>query len=58
MKKFYNQCLDKRKEIMKNTQFGVQNVFGDITSEDYISREPKTQLIFFQSKLLRVIIFV
>ena len=52
LKKIYNLCLDKKKEIMKNTQFGIQNVFGDIISEDSISREPKTQLNFFQTKLL------
>ena len=34
LKKIYNQYLDKRKEIMKNTSFRVEDVFGDAIIED------------------------
>ena len=35
LKKIYNHYLDKRKEIMKNTRFQVQEVFGDIKCTRY-----------------------
>ena len=30
LKRIYNHYLDKRKEIMKNTSFEVEDVFGDV----------------------------
>ena len=30
MKQIYNPYIDKRKEIMKNPQFKVEDVFGDV----------------------------
>ena len=39
LKKNYNRYLDKRKEIMKNTQFKAEDVFGDVISEDNFSQE-------------------
>ena len=39
LKKIYNLYLDKRKEIMKNTQFKVENVSGAVISKDKFSQE-------------------
>ena len=44
LKKIYNHYLDKRKEIMKNTQFRVEDVFGDVISKDNFSQEQITKL--------------
>ena len=35
----YNHYLDKRKDIMKTTQFKVEDEFGDIISKDNFSQE-------------------
>ena len=43
-KKNYNHYLDKRKEIMKNTSFKVEDVFGDVISKDSSSPEQITKL--------------
>ena len=43
MKKIYNHNLDKRNEIMKNTQFKVEDVFCDIMSKYSIPPEEKTK---------------
>ena len=32
LKQIYNHYIDKRKEIMKNTSFKVEDVFGDVIS--------------------------
>ena len=34
LKKIYNHYLDGRKEIMKNTQFKVEDLFGDAINKD------------------------
>ena len=34
LKKNYDHYIDKRSEIMKNTQFEVEDVFGDVISKD------------------------
>ena len=48
LKKIYKPYLDKRKEIMKNTQFKVEGIFGDLISKDNFSQEQLTKLnIFF-----------
>ena len=33
LKKYYNHYIDKRREIMKNTSFKLQDVFGDIIGQ-------------------------
>ena len=33
-KKIYNHYLDKREKLMKNTQFEVEDLFGDIIGKD------------------------
>ena len=44
LKKIYNHYLDKRNEIMKNTQFKVEDVFGDVISKDNFSQEQIVKL--------------
>ena len=39
LKKIYNHYIDKRSEIMKNTSFRVEDVFGDVISKGSISPE-------------------
>ena len=52
LKKIYNHYLDKRKEIMKNTQFRVEDVFGDVISKDKFSLEQITKLNTFLAKIM------
>ena len=52
LKKIYNQCIDKRKENMKNTSFKVEDVFGDVISKDDFSHEKITKLNTFSAKIL------
>ena len=44
LKKIFNHYLDKRKEIMKNTQFKVEDVFGDVIGKDKFRQEQITKL--------------
>ena len=44
LKKIYNHYIDKRKEIMKNTSFKVEDVFDDVISKDNFSQEQITKL--------------
>ena len=39
LKQNYNHYIDKRKDIMKNTQFKVEDLFGDVISKDNFSQE-------------------
>ena len=50
LKQIYNHYVDKKSEIMKNTQFKVEDVFGDVISKDSISPEQITKLNNFFSK--------
>ena len=52
LKKIYNPYLDKRKEIMKNTQFKVEDIFGDIINKDTLSPEQITNLNNFLAKMM------
>ena len=52
LKKIYNHYLDKRKEVMKNTQFKVEDVFGDVISKDNFSQEQITKLNNFLAKIM------
>ena len=52
LKKIYHHYLDKRKEIMKSTQFKVEDVFGDVISKDSFSQEQTTKLNSFLAKIL------
>ena len=51
LKKIYSHYLDKRKDIMKNTQFKVEDVFGDVISKDTFSQEQITKIINFLAKM-------
>ena len=51
-KKIYNRYIDKRKEIMKNTQFEVKDVFSDVISKINFSQEQITRLNSFLAKIL------
>ena len=48
LKKIYNHYLDKREDFMKNTNFEVEDVFGDVVSKDSFSQEQITKPNFFQ----------
>ena len=50
--------LDKRKEIMKNTKFKVEDIFHNIVSEKYISNEQIAILDTFSAKIIGRLIFV
>ena len=52
LKKIYNSYIDKRKEIMKNTQFEVEDVFGVVISKDNFSQEQITRLNNFLAKIM------
>ena len=52
LKKIYNHYIDKRSEIMKNTSFNVEDVFGDIISKDNFSQEQITKLNNFLAKIM------
>ena len=43
LKQIYNHYVDKKSEIMKNTQFKVEDIFSDIISKDSISTEQITK---------------
>ena len=52
LKKIYNHYIDKRSEIMKNTSFKVEDVFGDFISKDSITPEQITKLNNFLAKIM------
>ena len=60
LKKVYNHYLHKRSDMMKNTQFKVENVFGDIVSKNSIPPEIMVQsgrsiIAFLDQKLINII---
>ena len=52
LKQIYNHYLDKKSEIMKNTQFKVEEVFTEVISKDTISTEQITKLNNFSAKMM------
>ena len=52
LKQIYNHYVDKKAEIMKNTQFKVEDIFTDVISKDTISTEQITKLNNFSAKIL------
>ena len=50
LRKVYYHYIEKRKEIMDSTKFKVEDVFGDVISQDSISPEQKTKLDTFFSQ--------
>ena len=51
LKKIYNHYLDKRKEILKNTEFTVEDISGDMKTNDSISPEQIVKLKKFPAKI-------
>ena len=52
LKQIYNRYVDKKSEIMKNTSFKVEDVFGNVISKDTISTEQITKLNNFLAKMM------
>ena len=52
LKLIFNHYVDKRTEIMKNTSFRVEDVFGDVLSNDNFSQEQITKLNNFLAKMM------
>ena len=52
LKEIYNHYIDKKKEIMKNTSFKVEDVFGDVISKDKLSQEQITKPNNFLAKIM------
>ena len=52
LKQIYNHYIDKKSEIMKNTQFKVEDIFGDVISKDSISPEQIFKLNNFLTKIM------
>ena len=52
LKKIYNLYIDKRTEIMENTSFQVEDVFGDVILKDNFSQEQLTKPNNFLAKIM------
>ena len=52
LQKIYKHYPNKRKEIMKNTQFEIEDIFGDIINKDTISPEQIIKIVNFLAKLM------
>ena len=52
LKKIYNHYLDKRKDTMKNTQFKVEDLFGDVISKENFRPEQITKLNKLLAKIM------
>ena len=52
LKQIYNHYVDKKSEIMKSTQFKVDDIFNDIIHKDTISQEQITKLNSFLAKMM------
>ena len=54
LKQISNHYIDKRKKIMKSTQFKVEDVFTDVISKDSISPEQITKVNNFLAEIMSV----
>ena len=52
LKKIYNHYIDKRSEVMRNTSFKVEVVFGNVISKDNFSQEQINKLNNFSAKIM------
>ena len=43
LKKINNHYVDKRTDIMKNTRYKVEDIFGDIRGKEATSSEQRTK---------------
>ena len=51
LKQIYNHYVDKKSEIMKNTQFKVEDIFNEVINKDTISHEQIVKLNNFLAKM-------
>ena len=51
LKQIYNHYVDKKSEIMKNTQFKVEDIFNDVINKDTISQDQIIKLNNFLAKM-------
>ena len=51
LKQIYNHYVDKKSEIMKNTQFKFEDIFTDVINKDTISQEQVRKLKNFLAKM-------
>ena len=58
MKKVYIHYFDKRKEIVKNTGFKVEDVFGDVITKENSIQKQITKLNKFLAKIMSNLILV
>ena len=52
LKQIYNHYIDKISEIIRDTQFRAEDVFGDVISTDKFSQAHITKFINFLAKIL------
>ena len=52
LKQICNHYVDKKSEIMKNTQFKVEDIFNEVINKDSISTEQITKLNNFLAKMM------
>ena len=52
LKQIYNHYVDKKSEIMKNTQFKVEDIFTAVISKDTTSTEQIPKLNNFLAKMM------
>ena len=52
LKQSYNHYIDKSKDVMKNTQFKVEDVFGYVISKDNFSEEQINNFNNFLAKIM------
>ena len=51
LEQIYNHYVDKKSEIMKNTQFKVEDIFNEVINKDTISQEQIVKLNNFLAKM-------
>ena len=51
LKQIYNHYVDKKSEIMRNTQFKVEDIFKEVINKDTISQEQIVKLNNFLAKM-------
>ena len=51
LKQIYNHYVDKKSQIMKNTQFKVEDIFNEVINKDTISQEQIVKLNNFLAKM-------
>ena len=52
LKNIYNHYIDKMSEIMKKTQFKVEDLFGEDITKDHFSQEHITKLNIFLAEIM------